>query len=53
MILRILVIILLVGGTIGALVGYTMVRWLDGRRRRADWERETEWLSGESQERQP
>ena len=53
MILRILVVILLVGGTIGALVGYLMVRWLDARRRRADWERETEWLSRESQERHP
>jgi membrane protein YqaA with SNARE-associated domain len=53
MILRILVIILLVGGTIGALVGYGMVRWLDDRRRHADWERETEWLSRESQEREP
>ena len=53
MILRILALILLVGGSIGALVGYAVVRWLDARRQRADWERETEWLSRQSQERQP
>ena len=51
MIVRVLAIIVLVGGTIGALAGYCVVRWLDGRRRRADWERETEWLSRESHER--
>lgn len=53
MIVRILAVIVLVGGSIGALVGYSMVRWLDARRRRADWERETEWLSRESEERRP
>jgi hypothetical protein len=53
MILRVFAVIVLIGGSVGALVGYSLVRWLDGRRRRADWERETEWLSRESHERRP
>ena len=45
-ILRILVVpSCLVGGSIGALVGYAMVRWLDARRQRTDWDHDTEWLS--------
>jgi hypothetical protein len=45
MILRVLGAILLGGGALGALAGYGVARWLDSRRRRADWRRETEWLS--------
>ncbi len=52
MILRVLAFIVIIGGTIGALGGYCMVRWLDGRRKRADWERATEWLSHEQQDEQ-
>jgi membrane protein YqaA with SNARE-associated domain len=50
MILRILAFIVIIGGTLGALGGYCMVRWLDRRRERADWERATEWLAREEQD---
>jgi hypothetical protein len=53
MIFRVIAVIVIVGGTLGALAGYSVVRWLDRRRRRADWERETEWLAPEHEDRLP
>jgi membrane protein YqaA with SNARE-associated domain len=50
MILRVIAFIVIIGGTLGALGGYCMVRWLDKRRQHADWERDTEWLSREEQD---
>ena len=50
MIVRVLVVILIVGGSLGALLGYGVARWLDGRREREDWRRDTEWLAPEDHE---
>jgi membrane protein YqaA with SNARE-associated domain len=46
-IVRILALILIVGGTLGALAGWAVARWLDRRRERENWRRETEWLAPE------
>ena len=51
MIIRVLAVILIVGGSLGALVGYGVARWLDRRREREEWRRETEWLAPEDHER--
>jgi len=53
MIVRVLVVILIVGGTLGALAGWGVARWLDRRREREEWRRETEWLAREDHERRP
>ena len=53
MIVRILALILIVGGSLGALIGYSVARWLDRRRQREDWRRETEWLAPEDPKRRP
>ena len=53
MIVRILALILIVGGSLGALIGYSVARWLDWRREREDWRRETEWLAREDPKRRP
>jgi membrane protein YqaA with SNARE-associated domain len=45
MIVRILAVIVIVGGLLGGLAGYGVVRWLDARRRREEWRRDTEWLA--------
>ena len=39
MIVRILALILIVGGTLGALIGWSVARWLDRRREREEWRR--------------
>ena len=52
-IVRILALILIVGGSLGALIGYSVARWLDRRREREDWRRETEWLAPEDPKRRP
>jgi hypothetical protein len=44
-IVRVLALILIVGGSLGALGGYAVARWLDARREREEWRRETEWLA--------
>lgn len=43
--IRAIALIVIVGGILGALAGYAVVRWLDARRRREDWKRDTEWLA--------
>ena len=50
MIVRVLAVIVIVGGSLGALLGYGVARWLDARREREDWRRETEWLAPEDHE---
>jgi membrane protein YqaA with SNARE-associated domain len=52
-IVRILAFILIVGGSLGALAGYGVARWLDRRREREIWRRETEWLAAEDRKRRP
>jgi membrane protein YqaA with SNARE-associated domain len=52
-IVRILALILIVGGSLGALGGWAVARWLDRRRERENWRRETEWLAPEDRERRP
>jgi membrane protein YqaA with SNARE-associated domain len=52
-ILRILALILIVGGGLGALLGYAVARRLDQRRQREDLRRETEWLAHEDPKRPP
>jgi hypothetical protein len=52
-IIRVLAIILIVGGSLGALLGWVVARWLDRRREREDWRRETEWLAPEDHEHRP
>jgi hypothetical protein len=52
-IVRVLAVILIVGGSIGMLAGYGVARWLDRRREREDWRRETEWLAPEDREHLP
>ena len=52
-IVRILAFILIVGGSLGALLGYSVARWLDRRRQREDWRRETEWLDPDDPKRRP
>ena len=51
MIWRVLALILIVGGMLGALIGYAVVRWLDARRRLELWRRDTEWLQRGSDDR--
>jgi hypothetical protein len=53
MIFRVIAVIVIVGGLLGALAGWCVVRWLDQRRRNADWERETAWLASKHEDRQP
>jgi membrane protein YqaA with SNARE-associated domain len=53
MIVRVLVVILIVGGSLGALLGYGVAHWLDQRREREEWRRETEWLAPEDHEHRP
>jgi membrane protein YqaA with SNARE-associated domain len=53
MIWRIIALIVIAGGILGALAGYVVVRWLDERRRREDWRSETEWLSPTDQDPAP
>jgi membrane protein YqaA with SNARE-associated domain len=43
--IRALALIVIVGGILGALSGWCVVRWLDARRQREEWRRETEWLA--------
>jgi membrane protein YqaA with SNARE-associated domain len=52
-IVRIAALILIVGGGLGALLGYAVAHWLDQRRKREEWRRETEWLGHEDPERRP
>jgi membrane protein DedA with SNARE-associated domain len=52
-IVRVLAIILIVGGSIGALTGYGVARWLDRRRQRKAWQRETAWLARDRDARRP
>jgi membrane protein DedA with SNARE-associated domain len=52
-IVRILAFIVIVGGSLGALLGYSVASWLDRRRQREDWRRETEWLAPEDPKRRP
>ena len=53
MIWRILAFIVIGGGMLGAVAGYLVVRWLDARRQREEWRRETEWLAPGDREGQP
>jgi membrane protein YqaA with SNARE-associated domain len=52
-VIRILALIVIVGGSLGALAGYCVARWLDRRREREEWRRETQWLADEDRERRP
>jgi membrane protein YqaA with SNARE-associated domain len=49
-IIRVLAVILIVGGSLGALAGWGVARWLDRRREREEWRRETAWLAPEDHE---
>jgi hypothetical protein len=51
--IRVIALIVVVGGLLGALAGYCVVRWLDARRRREDWRRETEWLAPTDKDHAP
>jgi len=46
----VLAVILIVGGSLGALAGWGVARWLDRRREREEWRRETAWLAPEDHE---
>jgi membrane-associated phospholipid phosphatase len=53
MIWRAIALIVIVGGILGALAGWLVIRWLDARRQREAWRRETEWLSPTDQDAPP
>jgi membrane-associated phospholipid phosphatase len=53
MIWRAIALIVIVGGIFGALAGWLVIRWLDARRQREAWRRETEWLSPTDQDAPP